>query len=87
MNFGSCRLNIREMESYKNTADLGKQCRHLGRRKAELAGATDRGKPCRKARNNSGGELITSSPILSGGIVASSPAAPILMGWTQGLPG
>lgn len=68
---------LEKWKSYKNTVDLGKQCRHLGRRrKAELAGAAVGGKPCEKAKNSSGGELITSSPILSGGTVASSPAGP-----------
>lgn len=48
----------------------------LGKKeKAELAGAAAGGKPCRKAKNSSGGELITSSPILSGGTVAFSLAA------------
>lgn len=86
---------LEKWESYKNTTDLGKQCRHLGRRrKAELAGAAVGGKPCRKAKNSSGGEFIAPSPILSGGNMASSPAAPeasglkkILMGQIQGLPG
>lgn len=42
---------LQKWKSYKNTADLGKQCRHLGRRrKAELAGAAVGGKPSRKAK-------------------------------------
>lgn len=49
----------------------------LGKKEEGRAGwGRSWGEALQEGKNSSGGELITSSPILSGGTVASSPAAP-----------
>lgn len=54
MNVESCML--KKGKSHKNTADLGKLCRQLGRKKADLGGTMRGVKSSGKAKSSSRGK-------------------------------
>lgn len=74
MNFGSCRLNTREMEKLQKYCKSWKTMQALGEKEEGRAGwGRSQGEALQEGKKTALG--VNSSPILSGGTVASSPAA------------